>query len=146
MTTTQELSQAIADIKDTPSEKVEYGNSTESMGLVVDLLYNLLAERGIPVYENGTELSATNANESLLAYIKGEGLFYHKTGAAPAGSVSYNSSSGGKWVLDIGTWGALKGTPKITGLQDLPDNDEAVDAGLSVGNIYHTAGVLKIVI
>lgn len=72
------------------------------------------------------------------------------TGSANGGNTRIrsggaDSGNAGHILLDIGqsTSGA-DGQLKVTGLQNFTDDTAAALGGISVGGVYHTAGVLKI--
>src|SRR5690606_41493554 len=81
---------ALDDIKNTPSGTVEYDNN--SLQTVLEIVLDLIKERGSLLLGNLSQLQAIDAMEGSIAIVKGEGVFYREAAGTANPPFSYPAS------------------------------------------------------
>lgn len=103
--TIADINDAIAAIKDTPSEKVEWNDDSASLKQIVSDVRTALLERGIYYASTINEMQLLNNTDTLFVHVNGVGASngiysYRSSGGAPNYITSFPSAGGGLWVLN----------------------------------------------
>jgi hypothetical protein len=103
MPTVQNLNQAIADIRNTVSGKVEYHTGGASLLTVVNDIADLIHKRGVATAASIIELEAYSNTETNFVAIWGvgasNGLYSYRATGTPNYTTSFPATGGGIWRL-----------------------------------------------
>lgn len=102
--TIAQLQAMSAAIKDTPSTKVEWNDSSSSLRVLVNSLITAMQERGNVTVSTVADLQALTSSDTLKATLiatASTGTYTYRTGAiTPNGTTKFASADGGFWVKD----------------------------------------------
>lgn len=96
-----ELKNALDNILETESKLIEYNNN--SLQTVLEKTMQLLAERGVRVVDEVSDLASVPSTDTQIIIVEAVGIFYHKTTGTASPPSSYPAADIGRWVKLAGT-------------------------------------------